>query len=421
MSPQRTPEERKTQRELARRMAGNDFVHALKVHWKSARFTTWDEAIAELAAGPTVTLRCSAGRGSHTKHQVRFDPDGTVDLMAHRDAVLVADSEFMMAALGGPMLPCVAVALHLPDNHLIPRHFAVESKQALNVRIRALYTAAMWARHPDTDWTPQFGDDYLRFGITPAIRDEWVSAGWDLCEALRFLQRFVPRDRAERWRAVGRTTLRDAGLAGLGEEPDEEAKWAAAGFTPARSARWRKTSFAPDVAHEWDRHKISPTMATLFARGGHHTGSLSVETIKQWCLSGVPDTDVRTWHAVSSGDLAVARDWAATGIRPHVLSVYQQWNTTRPGWTWSAAEVKAWHRAKVPVDDPALLDLLRRRRLTPRQFATLDTIPDAVYQQYAVLGYRSGVDVRFVKKTMSWPRMREPFITLADALVADAI
>lgn len=339
--------------------AGDDLRGAVKVHWKSAAFTTWDEAIAELAAGITVTVPCStpradgSGRHTHHKHKVRFHPDGSVALLDHPCYEQNPEAELMLAALGGHLCTCLAVAVHVPARQLVSAH--VHNHNAVNVRLRALHTAVAWAQRADTVWTPAFGDAYLRYGITPETLAAWEAEGWDADAARRFQQTFTPIALANQWRAAGDLTLRAATLAGRGESPNAEAQWASVGFTPARSARWRKGGFSPTDAYEWDRHNITPTVAARFARDLSATTTPSLDTVKDWCAQGIPCTTVLAWHRVTGGVFSVAHQWRAAGLTPNDYTRIAAWNHTSPHRAISSEQAGAYRKRFFPTQDPAVL------------------------------------------------------------------
>lgn len=368
-------EDHRTRYALADRHGGNDLRNAVKVHWKKATFTTWDEAVAELRDGVTITMSCfnrqegtrgSANGPTWGTHKVRLNPDGTLGLLNHPGLVVDADAELMLFALGGAMRSCVAAAIHLPTRKPVPG--SLPSHHMLNTRVRTLYTAVAWAQRPDHVWTPEFGQSYLRYGITPLVLDEWLADGWAEPEALRFLHEFADRSVANAWREAGETTHRAARMAGLGQYPNEDARWVAAGFTAAQSARWRKFNYSPEEAFGWHAHRIPPTLAADFQRRAGMHGNPELDLIKQWCAAGVPASDMLAWYRETNGDLSEALDWKQA-LKAWQYGKFRDWNQRRPGSVLSAAQVKGYTKVGFPRDNPEQMWTAINAGVTPQIYA----------------------------------------------------
>lgn len=311
---------------LADLHAGKDLRTGVKVNWKSAAFTTWDEAVAELAGGIVVTARCNAPDiergGRWPMHRMRFNPDGSIDLLGHPGREVDSDAEQMLAGLGGQMGVCVMAATYFPRSQQAP--LAVMRAVGVNstIGLRSLWTAVQWAQRPDTDWSPEFGDTHLRFGITPQVQQRWVDAGWDPHVAARFWQQFVPIELAERWRAAGKVRVRDAKVAGRGESPEQESAWAAAGLSPTESARWRRTGIGPAEAAQWVAAGFAPAHREGIVARQHQYG-IPPEVALEWGHAGLPGGHVVGWWHATNGDLGTALEWHRHGVDPGVYSNYR--------------------------------------------------------------------------------------------------
>lgn len=370
--PSTTDTSRDHDTEQRRRLAfdngGNDLDQSVKVHWKDAAFQTWEEAVTQLARGLTVTVRCNGNttRGGWGTHKVRFNPDGSIDLLHHPDAVIDREAELMLAGLGAITCTCVATAMYLPERQLAPRN--ISTHNMINVRLRTLYAAVAWAQHPDTRWGRTFGDTYLRYGITPSVIAEWTEDGWDPDTALRFQQTFTPLWLANEWRAVGNVTLRAAKLAGRGESPDTESRWTAVGFTPSRSAKWRVLGIPPAEAFEWDQCNVTPSLVNGFKRAAAG-GGVPIEVVKQWCASGVPASKFHQFYERTNGNLTETLEWTSRKIPANVHYSVHHWNLNNPRERLTAEQVAGFVQVKsFPHNDASLMAYAIRNGVTPREY-----------------------------------------------------
>lgn len=338
--------------------AGRDARHAVSTHWKTATYTTWAEAVSSLAEGMTLTAPCNptGAGGDWTTHKIRFHPDGSVTMLDHPDYVVDVDAELMLQALGGTMPACVAAVVYLTSGKTAPA--GISCRNTINTRFRALHTAMAWAHDPTADWTPQFMEARLKYGITPTVVAAWTAQGWDVEKALVFQQQGAPIHIANAWRTAGNTTRRAAQLAARGEFPDNEERWTRAGFTPARSARWRKSALPPEVAIEWDRMNVAPTDAEgILARIASGHAPESLDTVKQWVIAGVRPNDVFGWLDYGCPlDEAVA--WSRAGLSPFEYRTFAQHNDDFPAQALLPHTVAAFRKAGVPVVLHTMLDLV---------------------------------------------------------------
>jgi hypothetical protein len=359
---------------LVRTHAGKDLSTAVRVHWKSADFTDWSGAVAAFAEGITITNYCvvrdangrQGRRGTSTRHKMRFNPDGSVTLIDHPGHVLDVESELMLAALGGEaMVPCVAAAVYFPLSAVLPRE--VVGSSTMNKQLRALHTAVAWAQVPDHMWTPEFGDSHLRYGITPDMVQAWLDDGWNRDSALPFQQAFATLEVANAWREAGQVSQRAAALAGRGEYPDEEARWARVGFTASRSKKWRGQGQSPEQAWEWEQHKVAPSHVQWLVAADAR-GDMSLATAKEWSKAGVPTKSLIAWHNVTNGDLRKAQHWASARIQPSDVREFETWNHHHPDNPLTPARVAAY----VKVGGPRMPEPLARAiaaGVTPADFA----------------------------------------------------
>lgn len=398
---------------LAHERAGADLRAAVKTLWKDASFTTWEEAVAELAAGITVRLRCGDQPGNrYATHRIRLTPEGGVVLLDHPDQVIDAEgaeAEWMLVALGSQMCACVAAAVCLPTRRRVPRN-TLGGWTAVDTRLRVLHAAVAWAQHPDTPWSPSWAQARLRYGITPAVEAQWVADGWDPEVALRFQQQRVPLSVARAWREAGDTTARAAKLAARGERPDDEAAWARAGFRPGASAKWRRFPYPPEVAFEWEQAGVAPTMVEALLQADR-AGWMPLAEAKRWCRAGVRSREVGGWYQHTGGNLDVALAWQGTGVPASTYREVREWNTTHPDHPLTPAVVAAYHRAGLTGTDPNLIGRALTYRVSPEAVAEAvaglraGTAPDLA----AAISERApGAAVRAsVVRGFEWPTDRE--------------
>lgn len=327
---------------------------AVRMHWKAASYTSWEEAVEDMREGLTVRISCRPrGYTSHAQHQIRFAADGSVELLSHPGYEIDEPAELMLAALGNPMCACVATALYFP------RRVPVEKKvpggsQTLDGRLRVLYAAVAWAQESGTAWAADLTEEYLRYGVTPDTVTQWLEAGWDIADAVRFWAEWVPFELAEQWRAAGKVNAVAAKAAGVGQSPDDDQRWIDAGFKLAKAARWRKTSLSPQEAFEWEAWGGNPTEVARLRDLPAAMPGVNMAIIRDWCRAGVPANayTLRTW--LPAGDMAFAGEWAKAGINPPLARDYEAQNE----WLLvpiTPVQVDEFRRAGFPVKDPVLL------------------------------------------------------------------
>jgi len=236
-------------------------------------------------------------------------------MVDHPNHVVDYPTEIMMVGLGGNMCSCVAAAVYLPRREAVPELPNIPAHYVTNLVLRALYTAVQWAQHDDTEWSPELGEQYLRYGITPQTLNEWDHLGWSRKEVLPFQQNFVSQQAATVWLEDGQSSKRAAKLAALGENPGTEAKWISVGFSKTESSKWRATGLEPEEAYEWYTLGASPSVAVRIKQQivrHQDTGSdITEEVIKQWGATGdIPISCVTSWYTATGGNYIAASVWS---------------------------------------------------------------------------------------------------------------
>lgn len=380
------PPERIDQINVTKAQMGYAFSSAVQHHWKSATFTTWAEAVEELRSGIVATVNCyRRGRRSAVAHQIRFSPDGSIELLGHPGGVDEA-SERMLAGLGASMATCTAVALCFPARTRVGTvGLNTGARQSLDGRLRMLWAAVTWAQDPNTDWSQDLTASVLRHGVGREEAHRWVAAGWPLVEAQRFWKQWAPFETAEQWRQVGRTDQAAAVAAGLGQAPEDDQRWLAAGFTPARAARWRKNSdLSPEQAIVWESLNTPPSEVPHIERLARTMPGLTMDVILDWCRAGVParQNALRAWWEVTGGDKDLSVRWAPTGIGPAHAYAYEDWNADHPDAPLTPVLVGAYQRAGFATAEPLLVAAAHAQGVTPatikRLVASPALLPDAL-------------------------------------------
>lgn len=379
--------------EIARNHAGYSFSSAVQHHWRSATFTTWEQAVEELRQGIVINLHCTRrGYKSTRRHQIRLCPDGSVELLDHPGEVDEA-AERMLAGLGSAMATCTAVALCFPTRTRVEAvGLNKGARQPLDGRIRMLWAAVTWAQDPTTPWSKSFTANVLGHGVSRDEAIRWAEAGWSDALAQRFWKQWATFEVAEQWRAAGRTDQAAAVAAGLNQRPDDDQQWLDAGFTPSRSARWRKNSdLSPREAIVWDRFGTPPTEVDNIKRLARTVSGLTMDTILDWCRAGVPANAhaLRAWWEVTGGDLDLSVKWAPTGIAPAYAYAYEDWNAEHPDRPLDPAVVKAYKAAGFAVAVPSLVAAAHDGGVSPahirQMLADPSRIPDPVVRDvYAI-------------------------------------
>jgi hypothetical protein len=373
---------------VVRARVGYRFSSSVRHHWKSSTFTTWDEAVTELRNGIIATVNCRGhGRRGRSAHRLRFTPDGSIELLNHPGAIN-EPAERMLAALGASMPECIAVALCFPRRVRVDdAGLTVGARQPLDGRLRMLWAAVSWAQDPDTVWDQSLVDDVLRYGVSLPEARAWAAAGWDLRDARRFWKQWAAFSVAEQWRAAGQTGNAAAVAAGLGNGPDDDARWLAAGFTAAKAARWRKTStLSPEEAFMWESLGCPPTDVARMKYLPRSTPGLDMDTVLEWCRAGVPaqSTTVRNWWVATGGDLALSAKWAPSGTAPAHAAIYEQWNLKNPENILTPALVGAYIRAGLPPTCHVLAKA-HTRGITPARIRSVvrdvRLLPDALVRE----------------------------------------
>lgn len=355
--------------------------------------TTWEEALAWLHGGITVTVPCAQRRGApRRQHQIRFAADGTIDLLAHPGENLAGQR--MLLGLGGSIPGCVLVHLLLSGQIGLADWLAHERGEVAE-RLFTLFAAVAWAQHPDTDWAGLAG--LLPRGITPDRLASWLAAGWTLEQAKPFLLAGAEQSVAEAWRAAGKTNTRIARLAARGSRPHDDTAWLDAGFTVGAAQRWRTARGGPveprlakrlDDAG-WTPDRWQDFLRVRVRRVGQGLLVPDEETAIAWTEAGVPADMVERWFAATGGDLDEARLWSTLDLLPEVYEtlknpVFRRWVGGGPNLTsvaipapvdWvmpSFEQVAEWLR--VGGSDSRGLVAALSSGLSPAEFAAVDRV-----------------------------------------------
>lgn len=332
---------------------GYRFASTVEHHWKTSTFTTFEQAVNDMRGGVVASLNCRGrGRKSRSPHQVRFLPNGTIELLNHPSPIN-EDAERMLSALGSPMPECIAVALCFPRRVRVGEAgLNVGARQPLDGRLRSLWAAVTWAQDPDTVWSKSLGDHVLHYGVTLPEARQWLDAGWSMAQAKRFWKQWATFDVAELWRAAGKTGAADAVAAGLGQCPDDDARWEAAGFTRSKAARWRKnTNLSPEEAFMWESWGCPPTEVKRVKDLPRRVAGLDMDTVMEWCHAGVPASynSIQGWWTITHGDLDLSVKWARTGTAPSYAQHYEDWNAEHPEHVLTPEVVSAYIDAGLPA------------------------------------------------------------------------
>lgn len=322
--------------------AGATAQRAMNAHWRKATFTTWEEALVELAAGITVTTSCDdTDTDTVRRHRLRFHPDGSVEPLDHPGMPVDAEQEryerFLLAMSEQTPPDCRHAALVLPRRSPVlvysrdPATNPFHRHRRIGVHLRTLHALVQWARDPDAPWDRGLCERTLRFGITPAILRTWEAADWTVGEALPWLHEGIDLATATQWRTAGRGKATDARACRLAE-PVAGDDWTRAGFTSRQAMAWRripKMTLAEATA--WHSRGFTVTTYKEWTR---HTwrGFPDKDTVFAWADAGGPTGHVIEWltrwpHYLSGCSLeekaASAAEWARHGFGPDA------WNLTR--------------------------------------------------------------------------------------------
>lgn len=364
-----SPERSEEIRGIVSPRVGYRLSSAIRNHWRTAAFTTWEEAVEELRGGIEVTLTCMPrGRRSSSRHALRFNPDGSIELLNH-DGPINEAAERVLSGLGNRMAHCTAAALCYPQRLRVDDvGLNAGARQALDGRLRVLWAAVSWAQDPDTVWCDDLVETTLRYGVSLPEARAWLDAGWTLKQARLFWAQWADFTLAEQWRAAGRTDPAAAVATGLGEAPDDDARWREAGFTMAKAARWRKnTDLSPEEAYLWESFGCPPSEVANLKVLPRQVPTLTMDTVLEWCRAGVPARQhtIRAWWDVTGGDLALSAKWAPSRIAPAWANAYEDWNRQHPDQPLSPDLVGAYRAAGFPCGVPAMLARARSEAVTP--------------------------------------------------------
>lgn len=300
-------------------LAGYALGKALSVNCKDADFTDLPSLVRYLRTGPTVTVHCRVGNQRNRKHTVTFEPDGSIT--AHDHPGVDLHTEHVLGALAGELPICLMIAVAFPQNDPLPAWFR-SGRQSLDSRLRPLYTAVAWAQDPDTDWERVRSDDTVRLGATPAAKQRWREAGFTTQQAAACWAAGASIEQARPWLATG-ITKGVAQQAAKGVTPAVHNEWAEYGFSVVAAAPWKRIGkSAPEAAA---LREVGLT-ATTYSQCQRH--GVSVEAMRRWADSALPQGQMVSWWLTTDGDLDLALAWHAAGVPAYVAKrLISPWNT----------------------------------------------------------------------------------------------